>query len=318
MQVGTEDKELMSKLTERCARYEITSGFEDCTFAIKYCVQNELFLKRQKQVIEIGQRIYELGAEAISFAVRRIISDYIFKPDNLAEQWDYILEVERLRPTMIKALAWKDTRVIFQHVEQNQFYMRIFGAALEEQFKESDLQTRSLEDDMLSDPDNKTSMELSHHPSEIRQREELCKKLIDCVGRVAQKLAYEIYNQSIVQFVRVLNESICEEDPHIFNTTLKEDSCRLELQALLKRVAVPIVWACLKWPHDLSESRTDAILTLARAAPWVAMKVCLKETNTPAFTKSVSSTLGLAGWLHQDGVNSLPKTFMKFMERVGA
>jgi len=198
VQVGTEDNELMSELTERCDRYELTSGFKDCTFAIKYCVQNELPLKRQKQVVEIGQRIYELGTEAIAYG-RSIIPDYIVKPDNLekelesknAEQWGNIFEGERFRPTMNKALAWKHTRVIFQQVEQNEFYRTTFAAALEEQFKECDLQTRPLEEDMLSDPDNKTSMQLDHHPSEIRQRE-LCQKLIECVDRVAQKLSHDL------------------------------------------------------------------------------------------------------------------------------
>jgi len=321
--VGTNDTEMKRELDDRCERYRLNGGFEDCTYAIKYCVQHELPVKRQKQVVEIGERIYDLATSAIAYG-RSIIPDYIVKPDNLdkelevknAEQWGHIFQKERFSPTMARALKWKHKRMIFQGDEHCQFYLKVFTEALEAELRSIDLETRPLEEEMLSDDNNLTGMQVDHHPREVRQREQLSQKLLACVERVAQKLAHEIYNDSIVQFVKVFNETICPEDPHIFNTTLKEDSCRLELLSLLKRVAVPLVWAILKWPHDFTEPRRNAILNLTRAVPWVAMKVCVKERATPFFTKNVSNVLGFTTMFNKDGMDSLPKPFIKLMEKV--
>lgn len=83
---------------------------------------------------------------------------------------------------------------------------------------------------------------------------------------MAGHLARDIYTKYIQEFVNILT-SLCPEEPDIFHTNRELEHCQLEIWALLKRVAVPLIRATVRWPHDLATPRNAAAQELARVVP---------------------------------------------------
>ncbi len=106
--------------------------------------------------------------------------------------------------------------------------------------------------------------------------------------------------------------SICTEESDIFQTSKKVEHCQLEIWALLKRVAVPLIHATVRWPHDLVPPRNAAAHELARVVPWVAMQICGQKNSTPELAKLVGTALGFVSNANTGAV-TVPTEIVKLM-----
>ncbi len=225
-----------------------------------------------------------------------------------AEQWGFIFATKRWAPTIERALRWKkETLIMHQHKLLKDLKL-MFKLHFDEAMKQSNVleSVMHLSALMLGSADTAHGLVLDHHHVEGQQRARLVEKFIDVVQVVSAHLARDIYNKYIQEFVNLLT-SICPEEPDIFQTTRRLEHCQLEIWALLKRVAVPLIHATVRWPHDHSTPRKTAAQELARVVPWVALQLCSKPNDTPQLTSLVANALGFDS---TGGVNSLTVSLM--------
>jgi len=143
---------------------------------------------------------------------------------------------------------------------------------------------------MLADEESVEGFELSHRHVEDKQRNSLVEEFEEIIETVSHHLAHFIYRNYIEKFVGLLN-NVCEEDPSLFTTQKKVEHCHLEILALLKRVAIPLIRATLRWAHDNPTPRNSAGEELTKVVPWVAFDICDEENENT--TPNLRQLLGL-------------------------
>jgi len=272
--------------------------------------------------LKLGEDVVNLASRALEHG-RTIIPHHISKADTLeqtvansnAEQWGNIFRTQRYVPTCEKVMGWKNEQMVFKKFENYDLYRKLFRDYFSDVLKEIDLKVESLAEAMKHDPQHVIGMQVDHHRKETEQRQDLTQKLFSCIEQVSQRMTQKIYSDFISVFVQEINRTICPEDPTLFNTSLREDHCNLEILSLLKRVAGPLLFACLLWPHDFKPSREDAVKDLVRTVPWVAFRVCAKKNSTPNFTKAVAEAMRWTHFFNRDEVN-LPKEFLRLIEQM--
>jgi len=271
--------ELIDAIRHKLETYpSLATGFDDCIFAIKHCVQVELPVKRLMEAQDLAEKhiLYHVN-EAIQQG-RRIIPDHISEMERLeqvveatnAEQWGHIFASTRFNPTLNEAFAWKNNLMISERQKLAQKMIAHFQACFDRECEKADLRVEDLGVLMMSEGSN--GFQVSHRKVEDQLRERLAEEFVQVVLRVSAQVAEFLY--SYVDTLTTLLNKICLEEPYVFDPTMRVEHCQFEVVALLKRVAVPIIRATIRWSHDNSTPRQDAVLELARVVPWVAFQVC--------------------------------------------
>eukprot|EP00029_Vermamoeba_vermiformis_P000859 TRINITY_DN1103_c0_g1_i2.p1 TRINITY_DN1103_c0_g1~~TRINITY_DN1103_c0_g1_i2.p1 ORF type:complete len:1342 (-),score=302.46 TRINITY_DN1103_c0_g1_i2:675-4700(-) len=298
----------------------LESGYDHLESDFQHVVKNELPVKRMHQAMEFAQKkLFGNVLTAIQLG-RQYIPEHVNEEtkldaeiDNInAEQWGDVFASKRLGPTIQRALHWKQQRLIFHGPELMNELRQMFKEHFDKALAQSGLleSVESLDGLMLGNLMGARGLVLDHHLVEEEQRTGLVDKFIGVVQVVSGYLALDIYNKYIQEFVNIL-ASICPEESDIFQTSRKVEHCQLEIWALLKRVAVPLIHATVRWPHDLAIPRNAAAQELARVVPWVAMQVCGQKNSTPQLAKLVGTALGFV--LNANGMVTLPEEIVKLM-----
>jgi len=276
----------------------LAEGYADLEFALKYSVRNELPVKRLHEAIKLANKNILRDANSAISVGRQIIPEHVSQETMLdseidssnAEQWGDIFLKKRYTPTVREALKWKKVTLIFEREKRNQEIIDFFKQKFDEGIESANIYVSNLDNLMLADEESVEGFELSHRHVEDKQRNSLVEEFEEIIETVSHHLAHFIYRNYIEKFVGLLN-NVCEEDPSLFTTQKKVEHCHLEILALLKRVAIPLIRATLRWAHDNPTPRNSAGEELTKVVPWVAFDICDEENENT--TPNLRQLLGL-------------------------
>lgn len=307
---------LDSKL--RATHPELLPAMEDFKFAIHYCVRHELPVQRLNLVLKLAhqhllpelQKCLEIG--------RLIIPEYVNDEEHLkrqieranAEEWGSIFENERWKPTLELAIGWKIHFMLFEEKDRVLELLAFYRKQMHAILQDVKFDAGRLEERMVSHVQNYRGWELDHRVVEEEHRLNLVERVHAVVDKMSHHLAGYFYSTYVERLVEKLN-SICSEEPMIFQPKLTIEACRMEISTRLKRVANPILLATLRWAHDNPDKRRAATQQLLRTVPWIALLILHQGQDlAPQLAKQISEFLAFSDGLPGPIVTLLQRTFL--------
>ncbi|CAF1521807.1 unnamed protein product [Rotaria sordida] len=297
----------LQKIKEHIAEFgSLPNGFDECKKALNNYMENELPHSRLRQVISIAQQkvvryvqdTLKLDRQLIPIDMKQIALDDYIKQMN-TEKWDEIFTNERYESVLHRAACWQKEALVVNRTECTRKLTNYFY----EQFQvctEDIINNDHPIEQIMFERHDIALFQMNPYDIETVEREKITVAMLKAVVQASNELAIYMYDTYVNELEKHLNE-ICPEQGDLFQGSLTQERCLIEVQTLVLRVARPVVTATIRWPHVYKDNRVEAAKELTRVAPTIAFNVY--EDNR---TKSSS--------LLSDGVSILAKTIGTVLE----
>ncbi|CAF1207207.1 unnamed protein product [Adineta steineri] len=299
----------LRKVKDHIAQFDtLSQGFDECKQVIKQYIEHDLPNTRLRQVLSIArQKIVRCVDEALTLG-RQIIpidteqsdvsfDDYIKRVNS--ESWNDIFTNERYEPVLRRAAHWQKYKLVIERQECTNGLKNYFKQRFQECTQEIVDKEHPIEEIMIGRHDI-ALLQMNPYGIETDEREKITSDMLKAVAHASDELAAYMYDTYINELETILN-GICPEQENLFQTTLTQKHCSIELQTLVRRTAHPIIMATLRWPYIYEQNRIEAGEELLRVSPMIAFNIHEGDYKN-----------GLA--ISNNGLLILKETFRKIFE----